>query len=354
MNDPADHETRLRRLLSDAVSDIEPENRLDELRAFVHPRPKVVPMSRSRSWYAAAGIVATAAVIGLVAYITSVAGNDSTNVGPATDSGTALPSATATDTAAPQPTTSTTPQFKAIDVFYLGHGPNGDVLYRQATPVSPDVKVLDSALFALEIAPDDHDYRTAWASGWLVSAKAGGGVIRVDLGNVPAQRPASMSARTAYETVQSAVYTLQAATHSHDRIRFTRGGKTVPLVLGVPTSQPVGAGRVTDVLSLINITSPPLDGLRSQGGRLVVTGLNNGFEATVVVKLVRHTASGDRTVLTKPGMASGTGDPNRLYPWKVVLDTSKLAPGSYTLVASNDNPSGKGNPPTDTRVVVLK
>ena len=34
----------------------------------VRPSPRVVPMSRPRSWYAAAGIVATAAVIGVVAY----------------------------------------------------------------------------------------------------------------------------------------------------------------------------------------------------------------------------------------------------------------------------------------------
>ena len=59
---------QLRRLLSDAVSEVEPENRLDELRASVHPRPKVVPMSRSRSWYAATGILATAAVIGVIAF----------------------------------------------------------------------------------------------------------------------------------------------------------------------------------------------------------------------------------------------------------------------------------------------
>src|SRR5205814_520952 len=103
---------RLRQLLSDAVTDIEPADRLDQLRASVHPSPKVVPMTRSRSWYAAAGIVATAAVIGIVAYVTSMAGHRSDHVGAATDGGTGLPSATATatDTSA---TSSPSPQGSA-------------------------------------------------------------------------------------------------------------------------------------------------------------------------------------------------------------------------------------------------
>lgn len=346
MND--DH---LRHLLSDAVSDIEPEDRMAEIRASVRPRPKVVPMTRSRSWYAAAGIVATAAVIGVVAYLTSVAGDDPTVLGPA-DGGTALPhdsTATATDSAAPQPSGSPKPQLASVDVFYLGHTPRGDLLFRQAVPVSPDLTPLDAAVTGLSTDPYDADYRSGWTPGWLVSATLDGGVIRIDLGSVPARRPAAMSARTAYETVQSAVYTLQAATHSHAPVRFTRSGKPLPTVLGVPTDRPVTAGRATDVLSLMNITSPALDGLHIPRGRLVVTGLNNGYEATVVLQLKR----GDRVVRTKPGMATGwTGD--RLYPWRIVVDTSSLAPGRYTLVASNDDPSGRGNPDRDTRVVHLK
>jgi hypothetical protein len=349
-----DHDDRLRRLLCDAVSDVDPDSRIDELRASVHPSPKVVPMSRSRSWYAAAGIIATAAVIGVIAYVTSVAGDQHDTVGPATDGGTALPSATiATDTAAPQPTRTTAPKGRAIPVFYLGHGPQGDVLFHQVTPVPTGVPSLDTALSGLMTDPDDPDYRAPWQPGWLVSAELEGGVIHVDVG-APAKRPASMSVRTANEIVQSAVYTFRAATHSHANVLFERSGRTTPTVLGVPTSQPVSAGRVTDVLSLVNITAPDLDGARFHPGRLVVTGTNNGFEATVVLRLVRHTASADKTVLTEPGLASGTGDPDRLYPWRIVLDTSRLTPGRYTLVASNDDPSGLGNPATDTRVIVVR
>ena len=71
--DPMTDDDRLRRLLSDAVSDIEPRDRIAEIRASVHPDPQVVPMSRPRPWlYALAGAVASAAVIGVIAYTTNV------------------------------------------------------------------------------------------------------------------------------------------------------------------------------------------------------------------------------------------------------------------------------------------
>ena len=354
MNDRVEDE-RLRRLLSDAVSKIEPTDRLDELRASVHPSPKVVPMSRSRSWYAAAGIIATAAVIGVVAYVTSVAGDQHDTVGPATDSGTALPSATiATDTAAPQPTDTASPQAaQVVPVFYLGDGPHGDVLFHQPTPVPTSVEPLATALSGLMTDPFDPDYRATWKPGWLVSAELRDGVIHVEVA-APARRPASMSPRTAYETVQSAVYSFQAATHTHARVLFSRSGKAAPTVLGVATSRPVAAGRVTDVLSLMNLTSPSLDATVYRRGRLVVTGTSNSFEASVLVRLVRTGASGDTAVRTKPGLASGAGDADRLYPWKVTLNTSTLRPGNYLVVATADDPSGQGNPPTDTRLVTLR
>src|SRR5262245_14632465 len=98
----------MRQLLSDAVADVDPSDRLAEIRASVRPDPKVVPMSHhGRSWrYAMAGIVATAAVIGVVAYLTSVAGDDPTELGPASegDSGPTHPTTiTATDTAVSTP-----------------------------------------------------------------------------------------------------------------------------------------------------------------------------------------------------------------------------------------------------------
>jgi hypothetical protein len=344
---------QLRRLLSDAVSDIEPEDRIEQLRASVHPSPKVVPMARPRFWYAGAGIVATAAVIGVIAYLTSVVGDKSSDLGPASNGGTSLPTAIATDPGASQPSGGS-PPFATLSVYFLGHGPHGDVLYRQPTPAPPEAKPLDAAVSSLMTDPYDPDYTTGWTPGWLVSADLRHGVIEVDLGTAPATRPAHMSARTAYEVVQSAVYTLQAAAHSHARVQFLRAGQPAATVLGVPTAQPVGPGRVVDVLSRMNITQPAVDGMLGGDHQLVVAGTSNGPGGTVVVRLVRKTGSGQKTVLTRSTTASGTGAPDRLYPWRIALDTSSLTPGSYVVVATNADPSGRGHVASDTRAVVLR
>jgi hypothetical protein len=355
MNDHVADEARLRRLLSDAVSDIEPENRLDELRASVHPSPRVVPMSRPRSWYAAAGIVATAAVIGVVAYVTSVVGDQGSSLGPATDSGTTLPTGTTATDPAASPDPDQRPQGRPMAVYFLGHGPHGDVLYHETVPVSSGAKPLDLAVSALTSDPSDPDYRTGWRPGALVSATVRHGLVRVVVGPGTAARPAHMSPRTASEIVQQAVWTFQGVSgRPNALVQFVRHGAPATSVFGVPATRPIGPGRVVDVLSLMNIATPSYDGQRFAPGRLVVSGTSNGFEGTVVVKLVRPTASGPKTVLTEPGQASGWGDPDRLYPWKVTLDTSTLPPGPYLVVATDDDPSGHGRPATDTRVVVLR
>src|SRR6185436_2794386 len=72
--DSMSDDQQLRQLLSDAVSDVEPTDRIARIRASVRP-DQTVPISHARSWrHALAGIAATAAVIGVVAYVASVAG----------------------------------------------------------------------------------------------------------------------------------------------------------------------------------------------------------------------------------------------------------------------------------------
>jgi Immunoglobulin-like domain of bacterial spore germination len=181
------------------------------------------------------------------------------------------------------------------------------------------------------------------------------GVVQVEVGPGTTARPASMSPRTASEIVQQAVWTFRDASGRRDaQVQFFREGVPAASVFGIPATEPIAQGRVVDVLSPVNISTPTDDGRRFARGRLAVSGTDHGFEGTVVVTLVRRTASGQHTVLTKSGPADGAGDPDRLYPWKVTLDTSHLRPGPYTVVATEDDPSGHGDPATDTRVVVLE
>jgi hypothetical protein len=309
----------------------------------------VVPPLHSRPWYAAAGIVA--AVIGIIAYLTSVAGDNPTNAGPATQGGSGTPpaTATATDTAAPSPPDGTDGgRSSAVAVYYLGSGPRGTVLYREFRPAPASGTPLEQALAALMRKPADPDYRTPWRAGWLNAASTGDGVIQVDLGDAPESRPPSMTGRDASESVQQVVYTLQAALHRRDPVVFTRSGNPVATVLGVPTSLPVSQGPPLDVLSRMSITDPG-EGHVLPRGRLVVTGVNNSFEATVVLQLKRA----GHVYRTQPGIASGYLA-ERLFPWRVVVNTSKLPPGRYTLVASTDDPSGRNRQETDTRDIELE
>jgi len=340
------NDDELRQLLTDAVADVEPDERLEELRASVHPTPRVLPLVHARPWFAAAGIVA--AVIGIIAYVSSVAGHDSSEPGFAHQGGPTGPTTIiATDTAAPTPGQSAGPTH-LVAVYYLGSGPRGTVLYREFTPMPRSGERIEQALAALMTAPADPDYSTAWRSGWLRAASEGPGVINVDIGDVPESRPSSMSGRDASEAVQQVVYTVQAAVQRRDPVVFTRHGSPVATVLGVPTSFPVANGQPLDVLSRMNITDPA-EGSVVHRGRLVVSGVNNSFEATVVVQLKR----GSHVYRTKPGIAAGYMAPH-LFPWRVALNTGNLPPGRYTLVASNDDPSGRNRAESDTRTIVLR
>jgi Immunoglobulin-like domain of bacterial spore germination len=344
---------RLRRLLSDAVSEVEPENRLDELRASVHPRPKVVPMSRSRSWYAATGILATAAVIGVIAYVASVSIDKNTAVGPATDPGaTRHPAtATATDTASgPTSTATGGTATKVYAVYYVGTDPKGKpVLFREfhRGPAAKPTAAL--AVDDLQSTPLDPDYSTAWQRGWLKDAKLdpNAGVIFVTSARtVPSSRPAGMTPEEATAAVQQVVYTLQAAFHTRLPVQFVRHGAPVGRVLGVRASAPVAQGKILDTLSRVNISTPNEGDVVS--GELNVTGVNNAFEGSVAIYLERN----GHKFLVSPTI--GGWGPDKLFPWQVDLDLSKIAPGSYRLVAQNDDPSGRNKPEVDTRTVLVR
>ena len=334
----------LRELLSDAVSDIDPVDRIEELRASVRSSSRVIPATRARSWYAVTGIGATAAVIGVVAFVTHVASHRSSDLGAATDSA-VPPSATATaiDTSVP----STTPGADRgrAALYYLGDGPRTTVLYRELSTAPAGVPPLGYAVTGLMTDPHDPDYRTPWRPGWLVRATSDGRLITVQVGRAPRARPRSMTARDATEAVQQVVYTLQDAVRGKEEVQFVRHGRPVGSVLGVPTRKPVTAGRAVDVLSLMSV-GDPAEGAHVPRGTLVVDGVNNAYEANVVVRLVHDGA----TYAERAGVAVGTYDRDRMFPWRVTLPTGTLPPGRYRLVASN----GSGGLGRDTRTIVLE
>lgn len=351
------NDERLRRLLSDAVSDVEPEDRLDDIRASVRSDPKVVPMARSRLWTYAGGIVATAAVIGVVAFATGAVpgfnqADDATPIGQPSVSHTpsVAPSSAAPSSATTSPSTSATgaPATRVTAVYYVGQGPRGAVLFREFTSTPAATKPLDAAVHGLLTEPMDGDYRTSWPAGSLTAARVRDGVIDVTVGpSATPARPDSLSPREARETIQQAIYTLQAAVQSRAKVQFLRNGKPAARVFGVDTSHPLAQGNVLTTLSLVNISNPT-DGAVVPRGKLVVDGVNNSFEGNVVLELKQ----GKQVVRKKAGI--GGFGPDRLYPWKITLDTTQLAPGDYTLVATTDDASGRGRVYSDTKVIHLR
>jgi hypothetical protein len=315
-------------LLHEAVEHVEPTDRLAELRARTR-RP-----SRAR-WYAVGGtVLATAAVVTGIAIATRPS-NDP-GPGPSHDS-----TPTATDSA--------TPGLSAYGVYYLGDTPQGPRLYREFTQ-APGPGVAPVAVQLLSNTPDDPEYRTLWPDGAFSTAQIKGGHIEVVLADDSLHdRPADMSATEAELSVQQVVYTMQAAAHGRLPVQFVLNGNPIDQVLGVPTSEPLANAPQTEVLALVNI-SDPAEG-RVVDGSFSANGVAMSFEGVVPWRL----EDSDGNVV-KQGAAQGTME-DHLTPWETgPIDVSDLAPGSYTFVASTDDPSGGEGPgpTTDTRTITIR
>jgi hypothetical protein len=315
-------------LLHDAVEDVEPADRLVAIRQQTR-RPS------RRRWYAAGGaLLATAAVVAGVAVATWP--SDDPRVGPAEP---------------PTTTESTEPAGTARAVYYLGETPTGLRLFREFHVVRAPASGQGAEL--VTTAPYDEDYYTAWPQGAFLGTVVDRprGLITVQLAyGWLRDRPAEMSAAQARLAIEQVVYTVQASAQEPLPVQFALGGNPIDQVYGVPTGEPLAAGRQADVLALVSISNPT-------EGRLVedhfsADGAAMSFEGTVRWEL----RAADDTVVDE-GYVTGSFDPDRLTPWQTGdIDVSDLSPGDYTFVALTDDPSdGEGPGPTsDTRTVRIR
>jgi hypothetical protein len=121
---------RLRRLLDDAVSDIEPRDALGS----IHARTKVTSMSSSRSWFlgAAAAVVATAATVAAVTVLSGDGTSDDPGfAGPSPSAGTSPSEATSPSTSSEPSPSETAGPTEAVPVYYVADTPHGVRLYRE-------------------------------------------------------------------------------------------------------------------------------------------------------------------------------------------------------------------------------
>ena len=330
------HDDTLARLVSEAVSDVEPADRLDEIRALVREQRS----ARRRGWYAAGGVaLATAAAVTAFA----VLGSDDPR-------GTTPPA----DTPTPSTATEVDPGEDLLPYvgFFVGDTARGPRLFRDFVRLPVEGSQLSPSLTALETGSLDPDYRTLWPAGSFAGAEVRNGVIEVTLADGGLrERPSGMSAEEAAIAIEQVVYSMQSANGSRRPVQFRYDGNPIDQVYGVPTAEPLARGDETDVRALMNVNFPYEGAVVS--GQFEANGDNLGFESTMNWRI--EDAAG-RSVLH--GFATGRQIREAVLDfWETdPIDVSALAPGTYTFVAFNPDPSdGEGFPPdTDTRTIIVE
>jgi len=350
---------RVRRLLDEAVSDVEPREALGS----IHARTKVSSMQSKRSWLLGAGaaVVATAATVAAVTVLSDGTTDEGPDrVGPAA-TGTAEPSEASvpSKSPSPSPTESSAPATEVVPVYYVGDTSRGPRLYREfhKTPggdaFEPLRASLERAIAARGDGPDDPDYRSPWPSGTgLGQASFDGDVVTISLEPPDGggestnlrDRPPGMSEDEAAIAIEQLIYTAQAALQEgRPGVQFLINGQRTDRLLGQPASEPLAQGDAMDVLAQVWIIAP------AEGAEVTapfgVSGLAAAFEANVQWELMK----GDRVVERGFTMAE---ECCTMAPYSFDVTAP---PGQYTLVVHDSDPSGgEGFAPwEDTKKVTI-
>ena len=341
---------RVRRLLHDAVSDVEPRESLDS----IHARTTVTAFQRRRPWVLGAGaaVVATAATVAAVAVMGGNPGTTTaqdpgfagspTGAASATSDPSPAESSAPSATTEPSPTQTDAPASATVPVYYVGDTSRGPRLFREFHSVRSADPLLAAVDEAVATDPDDADYRSPWPDG----ARAGqvsydGDVVTVSLEPADAggpelglrRRPAGMSEEEAAVAVEQLIYTAQAALQQgRPPVQFLINGERTDMLLGVPVSEPVAQGDPLDVLAQVWVIDP------AEGAEVTspfeVSGVANAFEANVQWELMQ----GDKVV--EEGFTTAE-EAMRMAPYSF---TVTAPPGDYTLVVHDSDPSGGEGP----------
>jgi len=316
-------------LLHDAVADVEPTDRLHELRA----RTADPARAAARPWWWAAGatVLATAAAVAVVAVVSD--GSDAP--GPAHHHhGMAM-----------DPTTST----QLVAAYFIGDSPEGPRLFREFDRVESG-NPLEVAQVALTSAAIDPDYRTAWPSGSIADTGFDGigddGQISVVLDRSSMlHRPEGLSRAEAELAIQQVVYTFQASMQTRAPVRFFYGmGEPADQVYGVSTPDPVEADP--SALNPVSV-SDPAEG-NEYAGSMIARGRVQSTE-----ELMDWAVLDGQTVVAQGNSTIDSGD-GTFSPWSAEVDLSRLAPGRYTFIAAAGKVGRGSGPFTDTRTINVR
>lgn len=315
-DDDAPDDLALERLLRDAVADVQPEDRLGEIRRRTAPAPR---RSRQRWPLAVLGAgVATAAVVGGVAWVGGwgLGGDDA---GPA----------------------GTAERQDVVAAYFVDDTPVGARLFREFRAVPPSDDDALRAVAALRLlesgaGPLDPDYRTAWPDDSFTGVTVTDGLIRVGLADRADPLPGD--SLPGDPAVQQAVLTVQAAL-----------GETLPVAFTTPEGTLEVAGRASvgrdnRLLAPVNITDP-VEG-HTVDDLLTIRG-------TVGPALTEGDSPADVTWELRDGgtvVASGSVTPAALA-WEQTTPIAEVPSGTYTLVATVATDAG---PAEDTRTLTVR
>jgi hypothetical protein len=323
---------QVRALLDEAVSDVEPRRSIDEIRART-------ATSRSRRrwvWGAGGAVLATAATIAAVAVLSSGPGTTDAGPGPA-DGGS--DSSGLVDESAKH------------DVYFVGDTSHGPRLFDEPH-VFDDGDQVGVLQHAIDGAADDPDYRAYWPDGTTVeSVRADpdpGAPVVVDLSGVAlTDRPAGVTAAQAELSVQQVAWTARLFGSVRSPVEIHVDGRRVSSLLGVPVTSPVVIGSADDVLAQVQVTTPSQGSTWSEPDPITVEGQAAAFEANVQWELKQ----GDAVV--KQGFTTAE-ECCTLSPFSFPIPLP--APGTYTLVVHDEDPSGGEGPAPwqDTKEITVR
>jgi hypothetical protein len=366
-----DHDDRIRALLDEAVSDVEPRHGLDTIQARTSAPAKT---HRPWLWGVGGAVVATAATVAAVAALGNGPGSHNADPGFAGTSASAgqrasaspssnpsdradgepsspasagdqpgdqpseqpteLPGSQATD--APQQTPASGngngsgAEQVSVPVYYVADTNRGPRLFREFHPASGDFALDQAVQKAVAGTADDSDYGTAWPSGTILQrAQLSRGVLSVDLSGPVRDRPVGMSDATARLALQQVVYTAQGVVQNRVPVTFLVDGTPASTVLGVSTASPVPNAPAEEVLAQVWVTSPADDA--TVGSPFTVEGVAATFEANVQWEL----RQGDTVV--KRGFTTAR-QCCTMAPYRFQVSAP---PGEYTLVVHDEDASGE-------------
>jgi hypothetical protein len=278
--------------------------------------------------------------VAAVAFAAGVGGDDESDAGPATSPSGSATAGTGEPTGASDPTDDESlPRFEGpLPVYYVGDTPTGPRLYREfRAPTAEGGDPLAMAVrMALEVTPDDPDYRIPWPEGTTASATYDepGELLTIDVANEGIdlhERPVWMDPQDARMALEQLMYTAQAAVQTRAPVRFLLDGEVSDQLLGRPVSEPLAEGDPMQVQGPVWIISPQDDTALDS---LQVEGRGAFFEANVSWQVLQ----GGEVV--REGYATAQ-ECCTLSPYS--FEVRDLPPGDYVLrVYDADMSDGEG------------